>query len=72
MAATASWLVNRLLERASLLEFEKRSLEAVRAKLDRDVALLTPELPQHDIVEELAREMLGFVHPEDRVITPKK
>ena len=63
---------NRLLERSSLLEFENRSLEAVRAKLDRDVALLTPELPHHDIVEELSREMLGFVHPQDRVITLRK
>ncbi len=63
---------HRLIERASLLEFENRSLEVVRAKLERDVALLTPELPQHDIVEELAREMLGFVHADDRVITHTK
>lgn len=63
---------HRLLERSSLLEFENRSLEAVRAGLVRDVALLTPELPDPDIVDELAREMLGFVHPDDRVVTIAK
>lgn len=59
---------NRLVERASLLEFEIRSLEAVRAKLQRDVALLSPELPDTDLVEEIARDMLGFVNPDDRII----
>lgn len=58
-----------LVERASLLEFEMKSLEAVRARLRRDVTLLAPELPDPDIVEETAREMLGFVHAEDKVIT---
>lgn len=32
----------RLIERSSLLAFELRSLEAVRGKLERDVALLSP------------------------------
>ena len=57
-----------LLERESLLEFENSSLEAVRAKLKRDVALLTPVLPNADLVEETARDMLGFVHPDDRIV----
>lgn len=56
-----------LIERSSLLEFEIRSLEAVRAKLERDVALLRPELPDADIVEEIARDVLGFARPSDRV-----
>ncbi|MGQ0672094.1 MAG: FtsB family cell division protein [Hyphomicrobium sp.] len=60
---------NALLERISLLEFETRSTEAVRAKLGRDVALLSPELPHPDVVEELAREMLGFAHPDERIVT---
>lgn len=58
----------KLLERSSILEFETRSLEAVRDRLKRDVGLLSPELPHPDIVEELAREMLGFVHPADRIM----
>jgi len=60
---------SRLIERSALLEFEIKSLEAVRAKLERDVALLAPERPDPDIVEEIAREVLGFVHPDDLVLT---
>lgn len=59
---------NRLMERSSLLEFEIRSLEAVRSKLVRDVALLKPELPDADLVEEIARETLGYVHPGDMLL----
>lgn len=59
---------DKLLERASVLEFEIQSLEAVRAKLQRDVALLRPDLPDPDFVEEIAREVLGFAHPNDRII----
>lgn len=58
-----------MVERADLIEFEIRSLEAVRAKLQHDVALLTPELPNPDLVEEIARDVLGYVHPGDRVIS---
>ena len=58
----------KLSERASLLDFELRSLEAVRAKLERDVALLRPDLPHPDMVEEIAREVLGFARPEEVVL----
>jgi cell division protein FtsB len=60
---------SRLIERSALLEFEIKSLEAVRAKLQRDVALLSPDKPDPDIVEEVAREVLGFVNPDDTIIT---
>lgn len=56
-----------LLERQSALEFEIQSLEAVRAKLERDVALIRPDLPDPDFVEEIAREVLGFANPRDRI-----
>ena len=59
---------SRLIERSALLEFEIKSLEAVRANLQRDVALLTPDKPDPDIVEEIAREVLGFVDPRDQVV----
>ncbi len=39
----------------------------MRAKLERDVALLKPELPDADLVEEIARDVLGFARPSDRV-----
>ncbi len=60
---------SRLIERSALLEFEIKSLEAVRAKLERDVALLALQKPDPDLVEEIAREMLGFVRPADQVLT---
>jgi cell division protein FtsB len=59
-----------LIERSSLLEFEIKSLEAVRAMLERDVALLSPDLPNPDLVEEIARDVLGFADPSDRVLAP--
>lgn len=58
----------RLTERASILTFENKSLEGVRTKLERDVALLSPELPNPDMVEEIARDMLGYTHPQDKII----
>jgi cell division protein FtsB len=60
---------SRLIERSALLEFEIKSLEAVRAKLARDVALLSPETPDPDMVDEIAREVLGFAHPDDFVVS---
>ena len=57
-----------LMERASLLDFEIRSLEAVRSGLERDVALLSPELPDADLVEEIARDQLGFAAPGDKLL----
>jgi cell division protein FtsB len=59
----------KLIERESALQFETQSLEAVRAKLSHDVALLRPDLPDPDMVEEIAREVLGFAHPRDRILT---
>ncbi len=56
-----------LIERSVLIEFEIRSLETVRARLRHDVALLNPDKPDPDLVEELARDVLGYVHPADRV-----
>ena len=59
----------QLVERIALLEFEYKSLEAVRAKLARDVALLATDPPHPDLVEEIARDVLGFAHPADRILT---
>ncbi len=58
---------NRLVERSQLLDFEIRSLEAVRTKLERDVALLSSDKPDPDFVDELARDILGFARPEDQI-----
>jgi cell division protein FtsB len=58
----------RLIERSSLLDFEIKSLQTVRIKLERDVALLSPEIPNADLVEETARDVLGYVNPDDTIV----
>ena len=58
---------SRLISRTAALEFEIKGLETVRARFQRDVALLAPERPDRDLVEEIARDMLGLVDPADRV-----
>jgi cell division protein FtsB len=62
----------RLIERSRLLEFEIRSLEAVRARLKRDVALLSPDQPSPDFVDEIARDALGFAHPRDHILAGER
>lgn len=59
---------SRLIERSEMLEREIASLEAVRRSLRRDVALLSTEPPHHDLVEEIARSVLGFAGPADFIV----
>jgi cell division protein FtsB len=59
---------SRLKEREALLDFEIKGLESVRGKLAHDVALLSPEVPDSDLVEETARDVLGYVRPDERII----
>ena len=58
----------RLIERSNVLEFEIKSLEAVRSHLARDIALLAPDNPAPDMVEEIARDVLGFSYPTDTIL----
>lgn len=60
---------SRLVSRSEGLEFEIKGLEVVRARLQRDVALLAPDRPDPDIVEEIARDVLGFVSPQDKILS---
>jgi cell division protein FtsB len=62
---------SELIERSALLDFEIRSLETVRSKLERDVALLRPEVPNSDLVEEIARDVLGYVRSDDKIIAAR-
>lgn len=62
---------NRLIERSALLDFELRGLESVRTKLRHDVALLSPEVPNADLVEEIARDVLGYVRRNDKIIASR-
>lgn len=59
----------QLSERAQLLAFELASLEGIRGRLAKDVALLAPAAPDADLVEEIARDVLGYVNPADRILT---
>jgi cell division protein FtsB len=57
---------SRLSERTRLLGPQIERLEAARARLERDVALLNARDP--DLIEELAIEQLGFARPGDRLV----
>jgi cell division protein FtsB len=57
-----------LTERARLLSVELAGLEATRASLEVDVGLLAREPADPDMVEEIARAVLGFSRPGDLVV----
>ncbi len=54
---------------ARLPQVEQRfaTLDKVRERLKLEVALLTPDKPARDLVEEAAREVLGYVLPSEIV-----
>jgi cell division protein FtsB len=59
---------SRLIDRSSTLERDIRGLETVLATLEREVALLSEARPDADYVEELARDILGFARPDERIL----
>lgn len=61
-----------LIERSRALEREIRALETVQARLTREIALLDEARPDPDYVDELAREMLGFANPNDKLIVERR
>jgi cell division protein FtsB len=63
---------SRLIERASVLDTEIRALEAVRSRIDREIALLSESNPDPDFIDEIARDMLGFAKPGERIIVVRK
>ncbi len=58
--------------RITTLEGELGGLQAVRAKLERDVSLLRAEHLDPDMLDERARAILNFAHPRDLVIVEPK
>jgi cell division protein FtsB len=60
----------KLIERASMLDREIGRLDAVRTRLRRDVALLTPDKPDADMVAIIAADVLGYVPADAVVIAP--
>ncbi len=59
---------DKLLERSRVLERELTELRSVRDRLKIDVNLLDGKPPNRDIVEELARDMLGMLYRGERVL----
>ena len=53
--------------RLTVLEFEAESLKKARAGLRNEIALLGPDTPDADLVEEIAQDVLGYAHPDDRI-----
>ncbi|MBU1209790.1 MAG: septum formation initiator family protein [Alphaproteobacteria bacterium] len=57
-----------LLDRATALDFEAGALHKAASRLQNEIALLSPDRPDSDLVEEIARELLGYADPGDRLI----
>ena len=58
----------RLIDRRLVASSRLASLEAARIELQRDVALIGADVPDADLVEEMARSVLGYAYPGERVI----
>ena len=56
-----------LMARLPQLEAQLAALEIQRHKLQREVALLGSDYPSRDLVEEIARDVLGYVLPSEVV-----
>jgi cell division protein FtsB len=52
---------SRLQERAKRISADVKKLEAELHQLQRDVALLSPDLPDADFVREIAADVLGYI-----------
>lgn len=61
----------RLQMQVETLEGELKGLQAVRERLDRDVSLMRAEKLDPDMLDERARAVLNFSHPNDIVIMDK-
>ncbi|MGE0701036.1 MAG: septum formation initiator family protein [Hyphomicrobiaceae bacterium] len=57
-----------LRSRAVALASDLQRLEAVRAALQREVTLLSDTGPDLAFIEELARDLLSFARPGDRIL----
>lgn len=62
------WARWSMIERSRTVEREISALEAVRIRLEREIRLLDYDRPDPDFVDEIARRMLGFAHPRDRLV----
>lgn len=56
--------------RTTVLAGELRDLEAVRGRLEREVALLKEGKTDPAFVEEIARGLLAYARPGERILLP--
>jgi len=59
----------RLQLRVVTLERQLASLEAVRRTLKRNIALLDPKNLDPDMLDEQARRILSFSHPDELILS---
>jgi cell division protein FtsB len=59
-------------KRRAVLAGELAGLKDVRARLERDVALLRPESLDPDMLDERARAILNLAHPDDLVMLKRR
>ena len=59
---------SELLARATALDYELNKLEQEKARLRQDIALLQPGKADPAFVGELARDMLGYAQPNERIV----
>jgi cell division protein FtsB len=59
----------RLVDRATAVRGEVAALEREHARLSRDVRNLATDLADPDVVEEIARDVLGFGRRGDLVLS---
>jgi cell division protein FtsB len=58
--------------RKAVLEGELAGLEAVRQRIERDVALLRPESLDPDMLDERARAILNLAHEDDLIMLKRR
>ena len=58
-----------VLVKVSMLEEQRDAVRARREALETRVALLRPESIDPDMLEEMARKMLGFTRPDEIVMS---
>ena len=62
---------DRLQAEIKTLEGEHKGLQALRKRIERDVALMRADKLDPDMLDEHARAVLNFSHPDDIVIMTK-